>query len=117
MQSNTRNGLVPRGAGNRRTFFFDRVEGRAQRFVEFRAVGGRADRIQFEIPIRDAEAVEQRGQHLQQFRIASGRLAAGGCGADDFGVDLIELPIPALLRPLAAELRADVVELIKAAIP
>ena len=38
-------------------------------------------------------------------------------GADDLGADLIELAVAAFLRTLAAELRADVEELVEAAIP
>ena len=44
-----------------------------------------------------------------------GRFAAGGGRADDLGADLPELPVAALLRALAAELRADVVELLQLA--
>ncbi len=45
----------------------------------------------------------------------SGRFAARGGRADDFGADLRELAVAALLRALAAELRADVVELLQLA--
>ncbi len=44
-----------------------------------------------------------------------GRFAAGGGRADDFGADLRELAVAAFLRALAAELRADVVELLELA--
>src|SRR5439155_24833521 len=89
----------------------------AERLVECSAVGGSANGVQLEIPIRDAEPVEQRSQHFQHFRVASGRFASSRCGPDYFCPDLIELPIAAFLRALTTKLRADVVELVNAAIP
>ncbi len=68
------------------------------------------------MPVAQADFLEQRGQHFQHFGIARGRLAAGGRRTDDLGADLIELAIAALLRALAAELRADVVELLQRAL-
>ena len=93
---------------------FDWIERLAQRFVERSAVGRSADRIQLEIPIRDAEPVEQRGQHLQHFRIPRRRLTARGRRPDYLSANLIELAIAAFLRAFAAELRTDVVELVQA---
>jgi len=63
-----------------------------------------------------AELVEQSGKHLEHLGIACRRLAARAGRSDDFGADLIELPIAALLRTLTAELRADVIELLQLAL-
>src|SRR5271157_1216977 len=63
----------------------------AEGFVEFCAVGGAAYGVEFERPVGDAYAVEQRGQEFENFRVPGGRLAAAGGGADDFGVNLVEL--------------------------
>ena len=92
-------------------------ESLAKSLVEFCSIFLAADRIQLEIPSCNAEAVEQRRQHLEQLGIARGRLAACRCGTDDFGVDLIKLSVTSLLRAFAAEHWADAVELVQAAIP
>ena len=44
-----------------------------------------------------------------------GALGAGPCGPDDLGADLPELAVASALRALAAELRADVEELLQQA--
>ena len=93
----------------------DGNEGVAKDFVVAGAVGGGADGVDFEGPAGDAELVEQGGEHFEDFGVAQGRLAAGGGRADDFGADLRELAVAALLRALAAELRADVIELLQLA--
>ena len=90
-------------------------EGGAQGFVVAGAVGGGADGVEFEGPAGDAELVEQGGEHFQDFGVAEGAFAAGGWRADDFGADLRELAVAAFLRALAAELGADVKELLELA--
>src|SRR5262249_3397815 len=62
----------------------------------------------------DAEAIEQRGQHLEDFSIDGRRLASCGAWPDDLRPDLVELAIAAFLRPLPAELRANVIEALQA---
>src|SRR6266853_1786553 len=89
----------------------------AQGFAEFCAVCGAAHRIQFECPACDANAVEQCGQKFQDLGIPCWRGAAGGDWSNDFGSDLVELAVTALLRTLAAELRADIKELVETAVP
>src|SRR5208282_4331768 len=98
-------------------FFYYGCERLAEGFVEFCAVGGAAHGVQFERPVGDAHAVEQRGQEFEDFCISGGRLAAGGGGSDDLGSDLVELAVAAFLRTLAAELRSDIEELVEAAVP
>ena len=68
-----------------------------------------------ERPAGDAELVEKRGQHFEDFGVAEGRLGAGGGRADDFSADLRELAVAAFLRALSAELWADVIELLELA--
>ncbi len=63
----------------------------------------------------DAELVEEGGEHLEDFGVAEGAVGAGGGGAEDFGADLPELAVAAALGALAAELRADVEELLELA--
>ena len=94
-------------------FRSDGDEGCAKDFVVAGAVGGGADGIDFEGPAGDAELVEEGGEHLEDFGVAEGRLAARGGRADDFGADLRELAVAAFLRALAAKLRADVIELLE----
>src|SRR5258707_13255148 len=89
----------------------------AEGVVEFCAVGGAAYGVQFEGPVGDAYAIEQRGQEFENFRVSRGRLAAGGGGPDNFRSDLIELAVAALLWTLAAELRPDIEELVETAVP
>ena len=67
-------------------------------------------------PSGDAQLVEQGGEHLQHLGIAQRRLRARAGRPDDLGADLEELAVAALLRALAAELRADVVELLQQAL-
>jgi len=45
----------------------------------------------------------------------TGLLAAGRGRAEDLRADLVKLPVAALLRALAAELRANVIELLQLA--
>ena len=89
----------------------------AESFVEFDAVGGAAYGVEFERPVGDANAVEQGSQEFQNFRIAHGRLAAGGGGTDDLGVNLVELAVASFLRALAAKHRANREEFVQAALP
>ena len=63
----------------------------------------------------DTELVEEGGEHFEDFGIAEGGFAAGGGRTDDFGADLGELAVAAFLWALAAELGADVVELLQLA--
>src|ERR1022692_96067 len=98
-------------------FFYYGCERLAKSFVEFCSVGGAAYGVQFERPVGDAHAVEQRGEEFEDFRVSGGRQAAGGGGADDFGSNLIELAVAAFLRTLAAELRSNIEELAEPAIP
>ena len=87
----------------------------AKRLVVAGAVRWRAHGIELQRPAGDAQLVEQRGQHLQHFGVAQRALAARRGRADDLGADLPELAVAALLRALAAELRADVIELLQLA--
>src|ERR1019366_2914084 len=89
----------------------------AESFVEFCTVGGAAYGIELECPLGDTDAVEQRGQELKNLRVAHGRLAAGGGGPDDLGVNLVELAVASFLRALAAKHRADGEEFVEAALP
>ena len=75
------------------------------------------DGVQFEIPALDAETIEQRGQHLENLRIAGRRLTSRSGRTDDLRADLKKLPVAALLRTLPPKLRPDVVELVEPAIP
>ena len=86
----------------------------AQRLVVNRAAFIIADGIQFQLPVPDADTIQKRAQHFDDFGIHAGRFAAGGGRADDLGADLVELAIAAFLRALAAELRADVKKLLQA---
>ena len=95
----------------------DGCERLAEGFIEFYSVGGAAHGVQFERPVGNAYAIEQRGQELEDFCVSGGRLAAGGGGADDFGVNLVELAVASFLRALAAEHGADREELVQATLP
>ena len=75
----------------------------------------RADGLDFERPAGDAELVEQRGQHLQNFGVPQRALAARRGRPDHLRADLRKLAVAALLRALAVKLRADVVELLELA--
>ena len=79
------------------------------------AVFGGADGVEFETPAFDAKFIEQRGEHLEDFGVAEGGFGAGGDGAEDLGADLPELAVAAALGAFAAELRADVEELLQLA--
>ncbi len=94
-----------------------RLKRLAQSLVIRRAIVDTADRIQFQGPVSNAEAIEQRRQQFQYFRIARWRLAARAGRPDDLRPDLIELAITSLLWTLPAKLRPDVVELVQTAIP
>ncbi len=93
------------------------LEGFAEGLIEFYAVGGAAYGVQFERPVGDAYAVQKCGQEFEDFRVSGGRLAAGGGGADDFGVNLLELAVASFLRSLAAKHRADREEFVQAPLP
>ena len=88
-----------------------------QSLVESRPAVGAADGVELERPSGDAQAVEQRGEHFQQFRVSRRGLAAARGWANHFRADLIELSVSSFLRAFAAELWANVVELVEAAIP
>src|ERR1700727_519180 len=88
----------------------------AQSLVERGAIIRASDRIQFEVPAADFQAIQQRSQHLQNLRIARRRLAARRSWANHLSVDLIKLTIAALLGTLPPEHRSDAVELIQSAI-
>ena len=92
-----------------------RLQGLAQRLVVARAIFGTAHRIQLQLPIAQADFVEQRGQHLQHFGIAQRRLAARTWRPDDLCANLVELAIASFLRTLAAKLRSNVVQLLQRA--
>src|SRR5262249_7476576 len=74
---------------------------------------GAANRVQHQRPALDADAVEQRGQHLQHFGVTGWRFASRIGWPDDLGADLEELAIASLLRTLAAKLRSHVVKLLQ----
>ena len=44
------------------------------------AVGGRAYGVEFELPVADAEFVEEGGEHLENFGVAEGAFGAGKVG-------------------------------------
>ena len=88
-------------------------EGCAKHFVIASTIRGGADGVDFECPAGNAELVEERGKHFEDFSVAKRGFAAGGRRTDDFGADLRELAVAALLRTLAAELRGDVIELLQ----
>ena len=89
----------------------DGGEGGAEGLDVAGAISGGADGVDFEGPAGDAELVEEGGEHFEDFGVAEGAFRAGVGGADDFGANLGELAVAALLGALAAELGADVVEL------
>ena len=91
----------------------DRLQCIAQRLVVTHAVGGAADGVELQCPAAQTKFVEESGQHLEHFGVARRRLAACAGRADDLGVDLIELAVTSLLRTLAAEHRAETVELLQ----
>src|ERR1022692_3874467 len=82
-------------------------EGLPQRLIESGAVGGAAHRIQLQRPVGDADAVEQRGDKFENLRVSRRRLTARTGRADDFGIDLVELPVSSFLRSFAAKHWAD----------
>ena len=94
----------------------DRLERGAQCLDVARPVSGGTDGVDQQAPSRDAQLIEQRGQHLQHFGIAQWRLGSGTGWPDDLRADLEELAVAALLRTLATELRTDVVELLQQAL-
>ena len=94
---------------------FDGRKGLAQGGYVARAVGCGADGVDLEAPAFDAEFVEQGGEHLEDLGVADGAFGAARGGSDDLCADLPELAIPSALRALAAELRADVEELLQVA--
>ena len=95
------------------------VDDRLKRFtkglVVAGAIGGGADGVELQRPAAQAELVEQSGEHVEHFGVAGGRFAAGAGRSDDLGADLVELAVASFLRTLAAELRADVIELLELA--
>ena len=68
-----------------------------------------AHRIDQQLETGEAGALEDLHHHLDHFGIHR-----GGFRADGLGADLVELPVAALLRALAAEHGAEVVELLHA---
>src|ERR1039457_5960258 len=93
----------------------NRVESGTKFFVVAGAVGGGANGVKLQLPTGDAQFVEECGQHLKDFGVAERAFATCGGRANDFCADLRELAVTTLLRALAAELRADVKELLKLA--
>ena len=89
----------------------DRLQRLAQCLVKLNAIGRSADRVQFEIPIADANPVQQGRQHLEHFRIARGRFATRRCRPDHFGANLVKLAVSSLLRTLPPKLGSDVLQL------
>jgi hypothetical protein len=79
------------------------------------AVGAGAYGVDLQLPVLNSQLIEKRRQHFQDFRIAQGRLGAGAGGTDDLRANLPELAVASLLWTLAAELRADVIELLQQA--
>ena len=95
----------------------DGLQRLAQSLVVARAIFRAAYGIQLQIPIAQANFVQQRSQHLQHFGIARRRLAARAGRPDDLRSNLVELAITSFLRTLAAKLRTDVIELLQRALP
>src|ERR1700719_1424199 len=81
--------------------WFERL---AEGFVVNGAIVGTADRVQFQLPVFNAEPVEERGQQFENFSVARRRLAARAGRTDDLRLDLIELPVSSPLRALEAQL-------------
>ena len=79
----------------------------AENFDVFRATFFAPDRVHGERGASESGFFEEREQHFDDFSIDCRSVGL----AENFGADLVELAIAALLRALAAEHRADVVEL------
>jgi len=86
------------------------------------AVGSVADGIDFELNAGKLSICRRRSSHLDEFGVSDGVFGEffGGVARgirfnvfQDFGADLVELAVAALLRAFAAEHRADVVELLR----
>ncbi len=65
--------------------------------------------VEQQLETAEADCLEDLDHHLNDFGIDHRRFRTDG-----FGADLEKLPVAALLRPLTAEHRADVVELLHA---
>jgi hypothetical protein len=55
----------------------DRFKSFAESVVESGAIIGASDRVEFENPAFDSQAIEDRGEHLEDLGIAGGGFAAG----------------------------------------
>ena len=88
---------------------------RSQRLAQSRDIARpirrRPDRVEHQIPARDAQLVKKARQHLNHLGIAQRRFRSGTGRTNDFRADLPELAIAPFLRPFAAKLRADVIQL------
>jgi len=104
LQSNTRNGL---STARRRQ---SRRQPLRQSLAVARATGGVAHGAQSQLAILDAERVEKRPDHLDRLGVGQ-RLRR----TEQFGSDLMELPLPSLLGALVTEHRAEVVETLREA--
>src|SRR6478735_927166 len=90
---------------------FQRVTQRLQ--IDWTVIGA-ADGVQLQAPALNAQTVEQRSQHLQQFGIDGGRFAASGGWANHLSTDLVELAVTPFLGTLTAKLGTDVIEALQA---
>ena len=116
LQSSTRRGLVSaRRWQSPHMCAAIVLEGFAQGFVVARAVARGAHGVELRVQPVMPSSSRKRGQHLQDFGVAQRRFGARAGRADDLGADLPELAVAAVLRAFAAELRADVVELLQQA--
>src|SRR5258706_11144865 len=68
-------------------------------------------------PASNPQAFEKGAKQLEISRMSRGGFAPRRSRTNRLSANLIELPVPALLRTLASKLRPDVIELAQAAIP
>jgi hypothetical protein len=64
-------------------------------------------------PAAKSELIQQGREHVEHFNVSCRRLAAGAGRPNRLRADLVELAIAAFLWTLTAELRPDVIELLK----
>src|SRR5262249_24668048 len=82
------------------------AERREQRLLEARPAHGITDGVDDELGAPNAEVRDERPREVDDLRVDR------GIGqTEDFDVELMELTIPALLRPFVPEHRPDRVEL------
>ena len=91
----------------------DGLERRAQRLVVARPIRGRPTELMCSVQPVMPSSSSSVASISRIFRIAQRALAARRRRPDDLGADLRKLPVAALLRPLAPELRTDVIELLQ----